>query len=54
MREHLTGKKESKYVKAEKMMLVFNIERGKRFLQVEGTKVKGITLISHKGYIMEK
>lgn len=53
MREHPTGKKESKYVKAEKMVHGFNIERGKKFLQVEGTKVKGI-FISHKGYIMEK
>lgn len=52
MRGHLSGKEESKYVKAE-MMLGFHIEREKRFLQVEGISGKGIVLISHKKCIME-
>jgi len=31
MREHLSGKEESKYVTAEKMMPGFHTEREKRF-----------------------
>lgn len=44
----MSAKEENKYVKAEKVIPRFSIERRKRFLQVEGTKGKGTKLISHK------
>lgn len=48
----MSGKEENKCVQAEKVTLGFNIERGERFLQVEGRKDKRIKLISHKGCIV--
>lgn len=49
MSTHISAKEENKYVKAEKAIPRLNIERRKRFLQVEGTRGKGTKLISHKG-----
>lgn len=49
----MPGKEKNKYVKMGKGMFGFNIERGRRFLQVEGRRGEGLTFIGHNGYIID-
>lgn len=49
----MSGKEGNKYVEAEKVILEFSIERGKRFLQVKGSRGPGTKLTSHEGCIID-